>query len=219
MEVTFVKWFKGESTQIAMFHTFFNVLCTLIFLPFINIFVKTSTALVREKATKKDEHRLIYLDERILTTPSIAVHQVRKELALMYSKSVNALNVAVDAFMIKDEEKREEVDAVIEELEITNKLIIEFMVKITNQNIALEDECTLSSFHRTLNDILRIAEIGDNICKYTKSMVKHELEFSSNVMVQLGFMKNKINDLYAQTDEIFMTKNIDIKAIKKYSIQ
>ena len=54
----------------------------------------------------------------------------------MYSKSVNALNVAVDAFMIKDEEKREEVDAVIEELEITNKLIIEFMVKITNQNIA-----------------------------------------------------------------------------------
>lgn len=209
MEVTFVKWFKGESTQIAMFHTFFNTICTLIFLPFISVFVKTSTALVREKEAKKEVHRLIYIDDRILTTPSVAVHQVRKELALMYSKSVESLNISIDAFLNKDDEKREVVDERIEELEFTNKQIIEFMVKLTNENLAFEDECTLSSFHRTLNDILRIAEIGDNVCKYTKYMVKHELEFSSNVMVQLGFMKNKINLLYAQTDEIFMTKNLN----------
>lgn len=209
MEVTFVKWFKGEATQIAMFHTFFNSICTLIFLPFISVFVKISTALVREKAPKKDTRRLIYLDDRILTTPSIAVHQVRKELALMYSKSIDALNISIDSFLNKDDEKREIVDSMIEELEFTNKQIIEFMVKLTNQNVAFEDECTLSSFHRTLNDILRIAEIGDNVCKYAKYMVKHELEFSSNVMVQLGFMKKKINDLYAQTDEIFLTKNLN----------
>ena len=208
MEITFVKWFKGESTQIAMFHTFFNTICTLIFLPIISVFVKTSTALVREKDSKKEVHRLIYIDDRILTTPSVAVHQVRKELALMYSRSVEALNISIDAFLNKDDEKREIVDARIEELEFTNKQIIEFMVKLTNQNLAFEDECTLSSFHRTLNDVLRIAEIGDNVCKYAKYMVKHELEFSSNVMVQLGFMKNKINDLYAQTDEIFLTKNL-----------
>ena len=212
MEDTFVKWFNGEgavSTQIAMFHTFFNVTCTLIFLPFVKVFVKVSNALVREKQTKKDTHRLIYIDDRILTTPSVAVHQVRKELALMYSKSVEALNISIDAFLNKDNEKRDVVDEKIEELEITNKLIIEFMVKVTNQNLAFEDECTLSSFHRTLNDILRIAEIGDNVCKYTNYMVKHELEFSPNVMVHLGFMKNKINDLYAQTDEIFLTKNLN----------
>ena len=83
------------------------------------------------------------------------------------------------------------------------------MVKVTNENIAFEDECTLSAFHRTLNDILRIAEIGDNICKYANYMVKHELEFSPNVMLQLGFMKNKINELYIQTDEVFLTKNLN----------
>jgi phosphate:Na+ symporter len=212
MEDTFVKWFSGEgaeATQIAMFHTFFNVACTLIFLPFINIFVKVSEVLVRDKKTAKEPHRLIYLDERILATPSIAVHQVRKELALMYSKSVEALNISIDAFLNKDNEQRENVDLRIEELEFTNKQIIEFMVKVTNESIAFEDECTLSAFHRTLNDILRIAEIGDNICKYANYMVKHELEFSPNVMLQLGFMKNKINELYIQTDEVFLTKNLN----------
>ena len=39
MEVTFKKWFAdAPATQIAMFHTFFNVICTGIFLPFINVF-------------------------------------------------------------------------------------------------------------------------------------------------------------------------------------
>lgn len=209
MEVTFVKWFSGESTQIAMFHTFFNTICTIIFVPIISVFVKLSEILVKNKQVSNNNKRLIYLDDRILTTPSVAVHQVRKELTLMYSKSVEALNIAIDSFLNKDNEKREIVDERIEELEFTNKQIIEFMVKLTNQNVAFEDECTLSSFHRTLNDILRIAEIGDNVCKYANYMVKHELEFSPNVMVELGFMKNKINELYNQTDEIFLTKNLN----------
>ena len=209
MEVTFVKWFSGESTQIAMFHTFFNTICTIIFVPIISVFVKLSEILVKNKQVSNNNKRLIYLDDRILTTPSVAVHQVRKELAHMYSKSVEALNIAIDSFLNKDNEKREIVDERIEELEFTNKQIIEFMVKLTNQNVAFEDECTLSSFHRTLNDILRIAEIGDNVCKYANYMVKHELEFSPNVMVELGFMKNKINELYNQTDEIFLTKNLN----------
>ncbi len=211
MQDTFVKWFPGTpATQIAMFHTFFNVTCTLIFLPFIKVFVFLATKLVKDKKElAKSNIDLVYVDDRLLGTPSIAVHQVRKELALMYSKSVDALNVAIDAFLNKDNEKREFVDERIEELEFTNKQIIEFMVKLTNENLAFEDECTLSSFHRTLNDVLRIAEIGDNVCKYANYMVKHELEFSPNVMLHLGFMKNKINSLYQQTDEIFLTKNLD----------
>lgn len=211
MQDTFVKWFPDvPATQIAMFHTFFNVTCSLIFLPFIKVFVFLATKLVKDKKPNdKASLELIYIDDRLLGTPSIAVHSVRKELALMYSKSVDALNIAIDSFLNKDDAKREVVDEKIEELEVINKHITEFMVKLSNQNVAYEDECTLSSFHRTLNDILRIAEIGDNVCKYAKYMVKHELEFSSNVMVQLGFMKNKINALYAQTDEIFLTKNLD----------
>ena len=39
MEITFAKWFSSPATQIAMFHTFFNVVCTVVFLPFCNVFV------------------------------------------------------------------------------------------------------------------------------------------------------------------------------------
>lgn len=208
---TFVKWFPGApSTQIAMFHTFFNCTCTLIFLPFIRVFVKLANILVKDNKDKNDANQLVYLDERLFATPSVAVHQVRKELALMYGKSIDILNKAIDGFIAKDIDIRQEVDAANEELEHRNKQVIEFIVKLTNENLVFEDECTLSSFHRTLNDISRIGEIGENICKYTKSMINHDLEFSSIVMTELARFKEQINLLYAKTDEIFLTKNIDM---------
>ena len=127
----------------------------------------------------------------------------------MYSKATNNLNKAIEGFLNKDVSVREEVDKINEELEVHNKLVIEFIVKLTSQDLVLEDESTISSFHRTLNDILRIGEIAENICKYTRQTEKNNLEFSPNVMLHIGFMKNKINLLYEKTDEVFMTKNLN----------
>ncbi len=209
MEKTLVKWFASPGSQIAMFHTFFNTLCTILFLPFIKVFVKLATMLVKEKEEVNEGPSLVFVDERILSTPSVAVHQVRKELGLMYSKAMNILNMSLDGFLNKDVSLRAEVDKVNEELEVTNKLVIEYIVKLTSQQLALEDESTITSFHRTLNDILRIGEIAENICKYTKQTITNELVFSPNVMLHIGFMKNKVNALYEKSDEVFLTKNID----------
>ena len=208
MESTFAKWFESPGSQIAMFHTFFNTVCTLIFLPFIKIFVKIASVLIKDKEEEVEGPGLVFVDERLLPTPSIAVHQVRKELGLMYSKAMNILNISLDGFLNRDPSVREEVDQVNDNLEITNKLVIEYIVKLTSQQLVLEDESTISSFHRTLNDILRIGEIAENICKYTKQTVNNELVFSPNVTLHVGFMKNKINALYEKSDEVFMTKNI-----------
>ena len=78
MQDTFVKWFPGvPATQLAMFHTFFNVTCTLIFIPFIKVFVFLATKLVKDKKEKaKSSIDLIYVDDRLLGTPSIAVHSI-----------------------------------------------------------------------------------------------------------------------------------------------
>ena len=50
MELTLAKLFPDNpSLQIAMFHTFFNLLCTILFLPFVNVFVKLSKFMVKDK--------------------------------------------------------------------------------------------------------------------------------------------------------------------------
>ena len=57
-QITFEAWFPGNpQTQIAMFHTFFNTVCVILFFPFINVFVKIATFLIRDKKEKEEQKK------------------------------------------------------------------------------------------------------------------------------------------------------------------
>ena len=106
METTFQKWFPGApGTQIAMFHTFFNVLFTLLFAPFINIFVFLATKLIPDK---KEETYESFIDDRFLTTSGVALSQATKEVARMGRMAIDTLNTSIDAFIAHDKEKTPE---------------------------------------------------------------------------------------------------------------
>lgn len=104
MEVTFQRWFPSmPATQIAMFHTLFNVTCTALFLPFAKLFVKISVFIVRDKKQKtKEASTQTYLDERLLNTPAVAMNQTVKETVRMCGLSMSGLATAFEAFIAKD---------------------------------------------------------------------------------------------------------------------
>ena len=207
MADTFVKMFALPQTQIAMFHTFFNTVCTLIFLPFVDIFVRVSKFLVKDE--KESSKGTTFIDDRMLKSPGIALHQVRKEMYSMYERAFNTLMLALDAFMDKDNTKHEKVDETNLELETNSKKVIEYLVQLSNEDIVFEDECTVSAFHRTMDDILRIGEIGDNVCKYTRRVVRDSVQLSDQAVTELHIMKERIQSLYNYTSEIFMSKNVE----------
>ena len=95
MNATFRAWFESAATEIAMFHTFFNVTCTMLFLPFCNIFVKISELLIPEK---KAETAVTYLDERMLSSASIAISQLEKEMILLSDTAMDAFRTAYRSF-------------------------------------------------------------------------------------------------------------------------
>ena len=113
MDDTFATWFSSGSTQIAMFHTFFNVLFTLLFLPFIKVFVKVANLLIPDKKEVLYES---FIDDRFLTTPSVAVMQVAKEVVKMGSLAMETLNVGVDGFINHDMDAREVVNSKIKNI-------------------------------------------------------------------------------------------------------
>ena len=162
----------------------------------INIFVKISNIIIKDNKEESDKE-VTYIDERMLKSPAIALHQVRKEMSRMFEKAYETLMLALDAFIAKDDSKHGEVDSVNNELELTSKKVIEYLVEIANEKIVFEDECTVSAFHRTLDDILRVGEIGDNLCKCTRRAVREDLNISELAISQLINMKSKITDLYS----------------------
>lgn len=206
MDKTFAKWFAGHpETQIAMFHTFFNLACTIFFFPFIKVFVWLSQKIIKDKVVKKD--KLLRMDERMLAYPGVALNQLTKEIDLMGYEAISALNLAVDDFINKEENNKGEIDKLNEKLELMNDEVIEYLVKISSKEVTIQDEKMISGFHNNLNDILRIGELADNITKYTKSVVKDALQFSDAVIIEISQMRDSINELYKYVEMTFSSRS------------
>lgn len=205
MEATFAKWFSSPATQVAMFHTFFNVVCTLIFLPFCNVFVKISEVLIKEKKTVS----VTNLDERMLTSPSIAITQIEKEMLFLSDTAMDAFRTAYQSFDKADTSFIESAQKQIVAAGEIYSRVISYLVQLSAQS-NLADEQRIADLHNNLGDIMRIAEIADNFTKYTKKTVEHKLEFSDSVKAELREMVGSIERLYKLTSELISDKNSNL---------
>ena len=208
MNATFAKLFAEPATQIAMFHTFFNVVCAALFLPFTKGLVKLSEIIVKDK--KHEPVKVINMDDRMLQYPSVAIGQLTKEMSRMSYEAMNILNLSIEDFLTRSEANTPIVKSTNEKLELMNKEIIYYLVNITGGQVTLQEEKTISSFHHNLNDIMRIGEIADNITKYTNGVIKDSLEFSEAVKLEIGRMNQLIIELHKLTDETFISRKTDL---------
>jgi len=210
-ELTFETWFKYPTTQIAMFHTVFNVICTLIFLPMTKIFVKLSTILVKDKS--QNVQKVSYIDHRFLKTPAVAVEQSRKEILRITEMCMNSMKKAFDGFILVDEKVSVEVDEIYTNAENCAQKVVEYLIKLSGMSISQKDEKIIAELHSNISDALRIGELAQNLCKYTKSTKNHGLVFGAEVKEDLKNMFSEIEKLYAQTILAHEEKNTD--AIKR----
>ena len=214
MQDTLVTWFPNAAgLQIALFHTFFNVVCTCIFLPMANIFVKIATCIIPgKKGAGETAGDSVLLDERFITTPSVAVSQANKAASRMAELAMQSMTLALDGFIAGDESRRAQVDELNARVADMEKHIVAYLIKISASDLSLTDERLISSIHHATSDIIRISELADNITKYTRNCKRDNIEFSAGVLKSLQEMYAKIQLLYKKTLEVFDKK--DITAIK-----
>lgn len=204
-EVTFCKWFAKSTTQIAMFHTFFNVVCTLLFLPFTKLLVKLSQLIIRDKKqTEKEPWELVYMDKRFLNTPAVALGQLKKETFRMADMSMESLQIAFGAFINRDVEALDKVYEINENVARLSEQISNYLVQTSNGGLSLSDEKLVSRLHSNIGDIARIAELADNLTKYTRREVKDNLTFSEGINEKLAVMHGLLQDQYGFVKRIVL---------------
>ena len=194
--------------QMALFHLMFNTICTMIFLPATRWIVKITQLIIKDKK-KPEEIKITYMDDRMLSTPTVAIAQLQKEEVLMSDKSMANLKLAFDGFMSRDVSVSISVHKNNDEINIISKQITDYLIKVSGTKVSLHDDTRISILYHALADMLRIAEIADNITKYTKNTVERNLVFSDAVLVSLKDMYAQIEELYKISIAIFETKNRD----------
>ncbi len=213
-EVTFCKWFSQPTTQIAMFHTFFNVVCTLLFLPFTKILVKLSHLIIRDKKQmEKEAWELVYMDKRFLSTPAVALGQLKKETFRMADMSMESLQIAFNAFINRDVEALDAVYETNENVARLSEQISNYLVQTSNGGLSLSDEKLVSTLHSNIGDIARIAELADNLTKYTRREVKDNLTFSEGINEKLAVMHERLQEQYGFVKRIVLEEEKGLVAL------
>ena len=206
-EVTFQTWFpNAAATQIAMFHTLFNVVTTLLLLPMSGVLVKVSQMLIKDKADDKEVLRCKFIDDRFLETPAIAVAQSVKEVTNAIAVAQEALNLSINAFTSKDYSKLDEVEQYRKQLKFYSSSITKYIIKVSNKEVAYEDEKTLGMIHHALTDVDRLSELAENIRRYCRTVEETGLTFSPAVMDEIKHMQSVLDDQFAAVVDVFEYK-------------
>ncbi|NOY13788.1 MAG: Na/Pi cotransporter family protein [Deltaproteobacteria bacterium] len=163
--------------HIANAHTLFNVINTLIFLPLIGVLAKLSTIIIRGQ-DEVDSLQVKFIDNRVLNTPPIAIGQARRETERMAKITLKMLEKTTrfledgDVKKINGLEKREEL------VDMLQKEITDFLVKLSQHSISTETSEEIGSLMHMVNDLERVGDHCENLWQLGLRKVEEKVTFS-----------------------------------------
>lgn len=207
----FLKKLGGTTQrQIANFHTIFNVLTTVLLLPFLSLIVKLATKIVPD--SKSEQKIKTYIDDRLLETPAIAAAQVKKEIIEMSELARLNLDKSLDQLLSGDYSEEEEMKEREILINLKNKEIARFLTKLMSCDLSKNDDVAISTYFHVITDLERVGDYAENIMEYSDRMAELGLKFSNGAIKEITHCKNLLDDLYTKAVQAFANVDYDILA-------
>ena len=146
--------------QIANAHTVFNVANTLIFIWFTTQFARLVEWLVPDQPL--EEVILLsprYLDESLLSTPSLALDRVRMETGLMGSRVQEMLKRIMPAILSGDRATLGEIAIIDDEVDALHGFIIKYLGQLSQQELSERQTVALVHLMSAVNDLENIGDL------------------------------------------------------------
>lgn len=200
---------SNTQMQIAWFHVIFNVTTTILLLPFIKYLVKFATFVIKDKKVKakdKDAPKLKFIDELLLSTPSIALMQVQKEIEYMASLSKQNLEKSYVVLTSQDDSKKDEILKTEENIDFSNNAITKYLIKLS-PNLEASEETRVAGFFHVINDVERLGDHAENFYEIGAQMKEAGLQFSETAQNEIKNMVEKTTEMFDIALNVFTTRN------------
>ena len=202
--------------QISAAHIIFNVVSTVLLFPFSNKLVALSRRIIPDKVDKLSKaQQLSYLDERILSTPPLAVKQAGNEVVRMAELAKENFIKAAKAFINIDDSVLDEIEDTEEIINFLNHSITPYLVKINNLDISEQDSEYISSLFHAVTDIERIGDHATNLAEATIYRKENNPVLSDDAINELKIMIDSIEQLLNESITIFKNQSATVEEAKE----
>ena len=126
----------GLTRQIANAHSLFNIGAALVFIPFVKPWARLFKFLVKQDEVGVETFKPIYLDPRVLDTPSLALGQATREVLRMADITYNVYSKAIDVFLKDDEALRERLVEDDDKIDALDEAITPYLTMLSQKEMS-----------------------------------------------------------------------------------
>lgn len=196
----FIPWgFLTETmseVNIAIIHTTFNVITTIIMLPLHGVLEKLATLSVPED---KEPESTALLDERLIATPAVAIQRAQEIAADMAQTASQALDGAIGLLEKFDSKGLESVKALENKTDEYEDALGTYLVQLTGTKLSVHDNRQLNILLYTISDVERIADHAVSIGKAGEEIYKKDIAFSDAAKKELKVLSEAVQAVVKST--------------------
>ncbi len=185
-----------DALDIAVIHTLFKVVTTVILFPFIGMLEKLSYIIIRDKdknGSIDSEEPII--DERFIATPAFAIAQCKTQTVKMAELAKKNITDAISLIKKWDKTTARQISETEKAVDKYEDVIGTYLVRLSGQEMSNQDSRTASTLLHTISDFERISDHAKNILASAKELHEKKIELSKKAQSELIVMFSAIEEI------------------------
>ena len=195
----------ADAVGIAVVHTTFNLCTTAVLLPLNRILERLALRTIPDAASPE---QTALLDERLLGTPAVAVQRAREITCRMAQTSLDTFSLAVELTHTYDAKKMEQVREMEDQTDHYEDALGTYLVKLSAENLAPQDNLRLNTLLYTIGDFERIADHAVAIGAAGQEIKEKPVLFSQQAQEELLILERAVGDILKRTVDTFRNDNL-----------
>ena len=190
---------------IAVAHSVFNVLCTLLMLPLSGLLEKLVCRIIPDD--KKPEV-FSELDERLLATPPVALARCRKVAADMANCAVTAMKQGITALNAYTPELAAQVRKAEDQTDHYEDILGTYLVKLSTRRISASDSNEAAKLLKIIGDFERISDHAVNLVQSAEELTSKEMSLSAQASKELEVLTGAVSEILDLSLEAFLHNDL-----------
>ena len=207
MDFTFMAE-QASAFNIAVIHTLFNILSTVILLPFCLFFEKLAIKTIKGK-TDEEIDTFAALDNRFLEMPAFAVEKCKElvfDMANIANDSLKMATHLMDNFEYETFKKVNDLETLIDKYEDKTST---YLVKIAATDLSVKDSKSVTELLHCIGDIERISDHALNLAEVAKEIHEKDIAFSDRASSDIKIITDAVTEILNLTVEALITEDFN----------
>ena len=195
---------------IALIHSVFNVVTTLVLLPLIHALEKLAYLTIPESEEEKSAKEDVFavLDERFLSRPSFAIEQCKTLVNQMAEITRESFLEAMECVNTRSADQIADVIAKENRVDVYEDKISAYLTKLNSGDISYTDSLRVTSLLHCLTDFERISDHAVNVVECVEQMEKDQAMFSKKAQEEMATYSAALKDILNRTTTSFVDGNL-----------